>query len=682
MRHLAVRLMALALLAQVCAACGGCALWPRFRPTSWTTPLPDGISTRVAAERELARAAALESAGDEGCVAAHFAASSLAWHSLYETPDNSQPSSAWHCYNTAVARLLLSAQRFGKLNPAQGLVIEDGNGSLTVPVAHFGFPWNASDFQRLHPPPTGREPLLVRRYVCGGVGAPLVIERQRDACDAVESRFFAEKSFFAATAVLRFDSGQPTLQFHNPVLSRTIETAAGTQPLACDLSAPLARTIDEAPRSYFAGFIEPGGAAAMPRLNFLEPYQPGKTPVVLIHGLFSDPLSWADLVNDLRATPGFAEQYQIWYFRYPSGQGFLQSAAVLRRELRAAVDQLDPNRGDTELRRIVLVGHSMGGLIAKLQVTHSDDQVWRRLANRRLDEIVATDEARALLAETCFFEPVPDVARVIFIATPHAGSLASSGLVGRGASLLVEPSPEQAAIHDQLVRDNPGVFNPEFEERLPTSIDMLESRSPLLAAMRHMRIRPGVRLHNIIGVSHPVSLDGPSDGVVSIPSAWHPGCQSVLAVGTKHAQMHRSISTSAELLRILAGHARIEPLSRTAPVPAPGATMIRRSVHDEGRNSNDEGMTKVKARMSRRPPVLRRSTFVLDSSFDFRHSTLGSPRHRRADRRAPRAGLAAGADPAEPVGDGLVGVGPLWRSGPSNDTVSHACPPLGHPRTV
>jgi pimeloyl-ACP methyl ester carboxylesterase len=272
---------------------------------------------------------------------------------------------------------------------------------------------------------------------------------------------------------------------------------------------------------------------------------------VLIHGLFSDPQSWADLVNDLRAAPGFAARFQLWVFRYPTGQGFLQSAAVLRNELRTAVEELDPDVNDPALQQIVLVGHSMGGLVAKLQVTHSEELIWSRLANRPLEEIVTTEATRALLAETCYFDPAPHVARVIFVASPHQGSLCSSALIGRGAALLVEPSPNQTAMHEQLVRDNPHVFNPEFEQRFPTSIDMLVPQSPLLEAMQHMRMRNGVKLHNIIGVSHPVSLDGPSDGVVSVRSASHPGCESVLAVGAPHARVHRTLKTSAEILRIL-----------------------------------------------------------------------------------------------------------------------------------
>ena len=314
------------------------------------------------------------------------------------------------------------------------------------------------------------------------------------------------------------------------------------------------QSLEELPRSYFAGFINPAASTATPRLTFLEPYQAGKIPVVLIHGLFSDGRSWADMVGDLRATPGFCERFQLWVFHYPTGQGFLQSAAALRTQLRGAIENLDPQHGDPALRQIVLVGHSMGGLIAKLQVTYSEELVWSRLANRPLETIATDEPTRALLAELCYFDPSPHVSRVIFIASPHGGSLCSSAAFGHCAALLVEPSPQQAATLEQLVRDNPQTFNPLFERGFPTSIDMLVPSSPLLAAMKQMRVSPCVKLHTILGVSHAVSLDGPSDGVVSVHSASHPGCQSVLAVNSPHAKVHRSVSTTMEVLRILACH--------------------------------------------------------------------------------------------------------------------------------
>ena len=492
-------------------------------------------------------------AGDDDYVDASFRACLEEWQE-----SSGEPSLA---YSAAVWQLLEAACQRGRLDPVRGLTVRYGNSTFTVPVEYCGFAWQANDFQWLHLPPQGKEPLLQRRYHCAGFGWPLVVERCRRVEDPLEARFYPERSFFAATVALEFGelaSADPAafaasaqLKFYNPLQVRRSQSSS--QPLATDLSAPLAVTLQAAPRTYFAGLIDPGNT--QPRLTMLEPYQPGKIPLILIHGLFSDPQSWADMINDLRAAPGFAQRYQLWVFRYPTGRGFLQSATALRTELRSLLAALDPAQQDPALQHLVLVGHSMGGLIAKLQVTHSDELIWNELANRPLETIATTEQTRGFLAENCYFDPSPNIDRVIFIASPHAGSVSSSGLIGRGASLLVETPPEQAALHEQLIRDNPDTFNPFFERRLPTSIDMLQPQSPLLTAMSKMRLKPCLTLHNVIGAAVPLSLDGPTDGVVSVRSAAHPGCQSVLAFNAPHAQVHRELRTSCEVLRILALHA-------------------------------------------------------------------------------------------------------------------------------
>lgn len=561
MPHHAERLISSALLALVIAGSGCSALHHGPSLCSLTSPYAPEKTAQAVAQTHLSKADVLLEAGNDSCVDHYFSACSWAWQALCEDAEKLEHQTCADCYNAALEKLLCSAQRFKRLDPSRGLLIHLKEQSIAIPIVHHGTPWSATDFQRLHPPPTGRQSLLSRRYSCPGIGIPLVVERARNACDAIESRFFPEKSYFGTTAVLRFHASasataatSAVLDFYNPLETRSLDGDGCELPLAMDLTAPIAKVLEDAPRSYFAGFIEPGGATTAAKLALLEPYQPGKIPIVLIHGLFSDPQSWADLINDVRAVPGFTQRYQLWVFRYPTGRGFLQSAADLRRELPAAIAALDPACRDPALRQVVLIGHSMGGLVAKLQVAHSEELVWSRLANRPLEQIVTPPSTRAFLAEACYFDPLAEVCRVIFIASPHHGSLCTSSTFGRCAALLVEPSAEQSQMHEQLMRDNPGTFNPVVESRFPTSIDMLVPSSPLLDAMQYMKLRPGIKLHNIIGVSHPISLDGPSDGVVSAKSASHPGCHSVLAINSHHVGAHRDPATIREILRILGCH--------------------------------------------------------------------------------------------------------------------------------
>jgi pimeloyl-ACP methyl ester carboxylesterase len=67
------------------------------------------------------------------------------------------------------------------------------------------------------------------------------------------------------------------------------------------------------------------------RLTFLQPYDPGKIPLVLIHGLISTPRMWASVVKELLGVPNIRERYQFWFFYYPTGQPIpLSGVAALR----------------------------------------------------------------------------------------------------------------------------------------------------------------------------------------------------------------------------------------------------------------------------------------------------------------------------------------------------------------
>ena len=165
---------------------------------------------------------------------------------------------------------------------------------------------------------------------------------------------------------------------------------------------------------------------------------------------------------------------------------------------------------------MAVVGHSMGGLVAKLTVTRSDDRLWYAIANRPLSEIKSRKRDGKRLAEWFYFEPLPFVRRVVFMGTPHGGAMAASQTVGRCSSRFVEYPTAQIIEHDLLVKQNPGVFSPEVRDRVPTSIDMMESSSCLLQAVKQLCPGENVQLHNIIGTKCVSPLEGCGDGVVSV----------------------------------------------------------------------------------------------------------------------------------------------------------------------
>jgi hypothetical protein len=319
-------------------------------------------------------------------------------------------------------------------------------------------------------------------------------------------------------------------------------------------------------RSNLLGFLSPGTADREAGLRLLEPYQRGKIPVVLIHGLLSSPDTWSDLISELRCRPDITATYQFWVFGYPTGVSFLRSAAQLRDELTDAVRRFDPAGTDPALNRMVLVGHSMGGLVAKLQVADSGPWLWASVSHVPFECIRADEHTRVRLGSALFFRAQPFVQRVIFIAVPHRGSSFAARFVGRASSLLVNLPDDDEERHRQLVRNNPHAFARFVERRLPTSIDMLQPGNPLLETIAELPIDRGVRLHSIIGTGLPMLTSGPADGVVPVSSALHQCVDSELYIPTTHRWVHRDLDTAEEVARILREHA--SALGRNCPSEA------------------------------------------------------------------------------------------------------------------
>jgi len=509
---------------------------------------------------------------NEGCIDDYYRAALTAWKCLESYGpahvDAADTQVAWVIYHECVAALIQLGQQYGRLDPRRGLLVYTEAGTQLVPLAYRGFAWRAEDFHRLLVVGDYTSNDFSHHYRQPGLGVSLVALRFAPK----DQLFLGDTRPFAATAVLRTlrapsvgtagpgqgapnDSRIAVLELHNPLAIRHVTLSNGSLPLHRDHTASLAFMLSENPRAYLAGFFQPGTGLVRPRISMLEPYQPGKIPLVLIHGLFSDPMTWMDLANEILAEGDIYDRYQIWAFRYPTGSGFFEQAAGLREQLQVARQLFDPAHTDASLSEIVLIGHSMGGLVAKLQVTDSGDQLWREVANVPLEAVRTTPQVREQLQTTLFFEPLPFVTRVVFVGTPHQGSGRAMRLMGRLASSLVEFSQERNRDWDELMRNNPGAFNPLLIDRPPTSVDLLEPSNPLLGAMRELPLSPLVRIHSIIGTGGSNVGEGPSDGIVPVASAQHPGVESEVYIDSRHARLQRHQETVAEVKRILRLHA-------------------------------------------------------------------------------------------------------------------------------
>ncbi len=401
-----------------------------------------------------------------------------------------------------------------------------------------------------------------------GVGVPLVALKKFDLKELQgrkgEEKFLMPRQVYPATAILRAGptrAGEPPsfrLELHDPLLVRRVEFEGRREPLASDLTTPLAYHFTRTPLPILQeiGLLDPQWLEKLSGLYMLHPYEPGKIPVLLVHGLRSSPAAWMKVINELRGDPELADRYQFWLFLYPTGTPFPESAAKLRRaldELRAVVD---PEHGDRALDRMVLVGHSMGGLISKMLILSSGDAIWKLISTRPFEQLKATPEHKEHLRQVFFFEPHPSASRVVFIATPHRGSDLGDQFIGRLADRLIRlPSSLRGIYRTVLAQNGPDFFNPEVRTGgLPSSIDELRRDNRLLLTLTQMKARPGVEVHSVIGQKDPgVPIEQGSDSVVPYASSHLDWARSELVVRGDHS-CQDTPETIRELRRILYLH--------------------------------------------------------------------------------------------------------------------------------
>jgi pimeloyl-ACP methyl ester carboxylesterase len=289
-------------------------------------------------------------------------------------------------------------------------------------------------------------------------------------------------------------------------------------------------------------------------LSLLRPYERGKVTVVFIHGLWSNPCSWARMIEGLEADSALCDRYQFWTFGYSTGDPLPHSAALLRGNLDEVRRKFDPDGSDRAFDKMVIVGHSMGGLLTKMMVQETGARLWQIVSDRPVDELAGDPEDRELFRRALFYKPRPEIRRVVFIATPHRGSQVDQGPVGHlGSRLIRLPDPLRASYNRLIASNRPDFFTERFRKGLPTSVDELEWKSTILMRLDQLGLAPTIKAHSIIAVQHDPPTASGGDGIVPYDSAHLDGVASELLVSSGHLCQDKP-AVIREVRRILLEH--------------------------------------------------------------------------------------------------------------------------------
>ena len=396
-----------------------------------------------------------------------------------------------------------------------------------------------------------RGELVGDRTVKPGLGAPTVVIGED--IDFTKADEFAQgkKVFYGLTAVIDFDESICTLRLHDPLNEETVMFNGRSYALAGDFQAPLAMSLAELnlKKVELAGFFKPDQFNNSARLARLQPYDPNKIPLIFIHGLGDSPATFVPVIDSLRADPTFRKNYQVLVFAYPSGIAYPMMTAALRYRMDLFNEQY---RGHKDF---VLVGHSMGGMIARLLISENGTTLWDAYYDKPPEEIPFSEWPRTVMTKSLIFEPREDVGKVIFVSASHRGSYHATNTLGRlGAKLIGDPIADQSVTEEAYKYARPEVVSQD-RDHLPNSVEVLDPDSPFLALVDSLPLKSDIPFHSIMGDrgkggnlnrTKPQS----SDGIVPYWSSQMEGAESELIVPSDHWS-HLHPQGKSEIRRIL-----------------------------------------------------------------------------------------------------------------------------------
>jgi len=342
-----------------------------------------------------------------------------------------------------------------------------------------------------------------------GIGTPLVGKVQGPSGRAAaETMTMRDGLWVPLTATVEFGPRSPvrtaTFAIYDRKRVETAVVAGRRETLAGDFSTPFAVRTKEINQENFVtlgilGFLRGDRLFDQTGLYPLEAPSADKIPVVFVHGLISDPSDWRFLHNALLADPEIRQKYQFWAFYYPTSMAVPWSATRLRQGLANAHARLNPGGKNPALSRMVLLGHSMGGLLSRLQIVSGGDKIYHRYFKKPPEQLRLGDDEKSMVRDMFFFQPNPDIDEVVFICTPHQGSYLATNWIGKIGRMIARLPLTIIETTANIVTLNADAFVSDIQLQPGTSIDSLSPGGQFASILQELPMSERVQLYSIIG---------------------------------------------------------------------------------------------------------------------------------------------------------------------------------------
>lgn len=465
-------------------------------------------------------------------------------------------------YNRAVSR----AAAIGQLRQngwSESDIYQNGKTTYEISAVMEGdVVWNPEHFDELLASNQIEVKGLRNKYFARGIGGSLVgVSRSLEGHPLFDDYSNNDLVAHPVTAILTFDDAvdnggawrrKGTMTFYNPLLVDNVVISGKEVPLESDFSTPLGVLLSELKArdtnvwEVFAAKDKIDEAG----VYMLEPYRDDQIPVVMVHGLMSYPATWVQMFNDLRGDPELRKKYQFWFYLYPTGLPLLYSASLLRDELNGIRMKYDPDGTNPNFNKMVILGHSMGGLLTRFLIADSGELFWEGTFSKPPGELGLSEDNQEFIKNMLIFDKLDYVNKVIFLATPHRGSKDADSFIAKLGSSFISFPDRIEEFRKDLKGDDLADQSQEMLDSVPNGIMQLSPSSPDIRELAELGIDSRVTYHSIIGTGTSDQGPGSSDGIVPYESSHLDGAASETFVKSKHS-VHRHPLAISEVKRIL-----------------------------------------------------------------------------------------------------------------------------------
>ena len=346
------------------------------------------------------------------------------------------------------------------------------------------------------------------------------------------------------------------IKVYDPYNTEKVNIAGKPYSLAANFSAPYGLWLAEnnLGAAAYLTLIDRDQHLTMPHLYMLEPYNPNKKVIVLVHGLASSPEAWIAVTNDIMGDPILREHYQVWQVFYSTNMPILESRFQIYALLKQAFGSL--NSKDAASKDAVLIGHSMGGIISRLLVSDAD------ISKQALEMMNSRQQSRLrkhpVIGERLKMRPIQNFDRAIFLAAPHRGTdfadrwftLAARKIIKLPATFLTTLT-DTLTSNDADLKDFVKTLTNEVIQNGPSD---LSKKSKFMELTSDIPPEKDLVFHSIMG--NITKSDDPNtitDGIVPYKSAHLDGAVSEKIFTGGHS-IQETPEAVLELRRILRQH--------------------------------------------------------------------------------------------------------------------------------